>query len=551
MIVAMVAPPSTHHVKGKARMTDHAPIRRNLHCLTLAACLAAGAGCRTDSEDVHRWANTQQGPRKLMAVMTHEKYLPDLRIEAAMTLVRMKPRAGRRVGIDELIAGLADLPAARRSVIVTGMVPILVQEIQKPPPPEPVGNATRAPDTTFPYKDAAFALLTNEGEDLVSDKAQRQALESALSNWVMADFSARMDDSSQAYGMGQLLAELGVEGVRRLPQLIVPEAKKIGNIAGFIADFGDAQTKLEASQRLAKVAQEVDSRAWLERKAPGLKEANAASGQKVEGARFEAQLALYQEEELLRVLSSLKQVGQAPAVNYLLSLARDKSRNEKRREAALAAMEGHIDRRDTALVDGLLELASAEDTPDTVRDQALRRVGELPRKQVIAALYGLFAQRNWKIRWVAAELVLKTSESQHLAEFMTKLGSVRNMAITEPIRYGKLIANVPGVPPARDVIKGYLATQYPAPVRLTALGYYLDQGTRDQLSLIEPFHADATHVPECVKGADGCEWQCEIAAGGEQVVKPVQTIGDFVEFCVKPAMQARASAEASTQEAKN
>jgi len=532
-------------------MTDHAPIRRNLQRLTLAACLVAGAGCRTDTEDVHRWANTQQGPRKLMAVMTHEKYQPELRIEAAMTLVRMKPRAGRRVGIDELIAGFADLPAARRSVIVSGMVPILVQEIKKPPPAEPVGNAVREPDTTFPYKDAAFALLTNEGEEFVSDKAQRQALESALSDWVLADFSARMDDSSQAYGMGQLLAELGAEGVRRLPQLIVPEAKKIGNIAGFIADFGDAQTKLLASERLAKVAQEVDSRAWLERKAPSLKEANAASGQKVEGARFEAQLALYQEEELMRVLASLKQVGQPPALSYLLSLARDKSRNEKRREAALAAMEGHVDRKDTALVDGLLELASAEDTPDPVRDQALRRVGELPRKQVIGALYGLFAQRNWKIRWVAAELVLKTSESQHLAEFMTKLGSVRNMAITEPIRYGKLIANVQGMPPARDVIKGYLAAQYSAPVRLTALGYYLDQGTRDQLNLVEPFHADATRVPECVKDAEGCEWQCEIAAAGEQVVKPVKTIGDFVEFCVKPAMQARATVEAATQEAKN
>lgn len=486
-----------------------------------------------------------------MAVMTHEKYLPELRIEAAMTLVRMKPRAGRRVGIDELIAGLADLPAARRSIIVSGMVPLLVQEIRKAPPPEPPANATREPDTTFPYKDAAFALLTNEGQELVSDKPQRQALESALSDWVMADFSARMDDSSQAYGMGQLLAELGAEGARRLPQLIVPEAKKIGNIAGFIADFGDAQTKLEASQRLAKVAQEVDSRAWLERKAPALREANKASGQKVDGPRFDAQLALYQEEELMRVLSSLKQVGQAPAVNYLLSLARDKSRNDKRREAALAAMEGHVDRKNTVLADGLLELASAEDTPDSVRDQALRRVGELPRKQVIGALYGLFTQKNWKIRWVAAELVLRTSESQHLAEFMNKLGSVRNMAITEPIRYGKLIAGVPGTPPARDVIKGYLTGQHSAPVRLTALGYYLDQGTRAQLKLVEPFQADSTPVPECVKDAEGCEWQCEIASGGEQLVKPVKTIGDFVEYCVKPAMQARATVESAAQTAKN
>ena len=551
MIVAVQAPRSIHHVKGTARMTDHPPVRRTLHRLTLAACLVAGAGCSTDNEDVHRWANTQQGPRKLMAVMTHEKYAADLRIEAAMTLVRMKPRAGRRVGIDELIAGLIDLPAVRRNVIVKGMVPLLEKEIRKAPPAEPVANAVREPDTTFPYKDAAFALLTNEGEELVSDKQQRQALESALSDWVMADFAARMDDSSQAYGMGQVLTELGPEGVRRLPQLIVPEAQKIGSIAGFIADLGDPATKLEASQRLVKVAQEVDSKAWLERKAPGLKEANAASGQKVEGARFDAQLALYQEEELLRVLSSLKQVGQAPAVDYLLALARDKSRGDKRREAALAAMEGQVDRKNTAQVDGLLELASAEDTPDTVRDQALRRVGELPRKQIVNALYALFGQKNWKIRWVAAELVLKTSEAQHLPEFMSKLGSVRNMAITEPIRYGKLIANLPGTPGASELVKPYVASQYSAPVRLTALGYYLDQGTREQLSLVEPFAADSMRVPECAKNAEGCEWQCEIAAGEEQLVKPVRTIGDFVQYCVKPAMQQRAKGDSDAKTAKN
>src|SRR5690606_19400550 len=143
-------------------------------------------------------------------------------------------------------------------------------------------------DTTFPYKDAAFALLTNQGEVLVANKDDRLRLQAALGDWAMADFSARMDDSSQAYGMGQLLAELGPKGVRRLPELIAPEAKKIGNIAGLIADLGDAQTKLEASQRLVKVAEEVDSDAWLKRKAPELKQANAASGHNVDGARFDA-----------------------------------------------------------------------------------------------------------------------------------------------------------------------------------------------------------------------------------------------------------------------
>lgn len=532
-------------------MTDHARIHRNICAWALAASAATTLACRTNVDDVHRWANTQQGPRKIVAVMTHDKYADDLRVEAAMTLVRMKPRSGRRVGIDELVAGLGALPAQSRAKIVGGMLPVLETEIRKPPPPEPVGAAAREADTTFPYKDAAFAMLTNGGEELVASKPERERLRVALSDWAMGDFSARMDDSTQAYGMAQVLAELGADGVRRLPQLIAPEAKKIGNIAGLVAELGDAQTKLEASEKLVAVAREVSSEAWLARKAPMLRQANEASGQKVEGARFDAQLATYQEEELLRVFSSLKQVGQPPAVDYLLGFAMDKSQPEKRREAALAALEGHMDRKNNDQVDRLLALASADDTQDSVRDQALRRVGELPRKQVVVALYGLFSQKNWKVRWVAAELILKMSEVSQLDEFMAKLGGVREMAITEPIRYGKLIAGLQGTPPVRDVIGKYAAQTQPVPVRLTALGYYLEQGTGDQLASLEAYAADTARVPDCAKDAEGCEWRCEITSEGAQVTKDVKTVGDFLQYCVKPAITARLVPEAPAVAAKN
>src|SRR5690606_29639559 len=59
----------------------------------------ASVGCRITEEDVHRWGSRSQGPRKLVAVLTHAKYPTPLRVEAAMTLVRMKPRGGRPVGL--------------------------------------------------------------------------------------------------------------------------------------------------------------------------------------------------------------------------------------------------------------------------------------------------------------------------------------------------------------------------------------------------------------------------------------------------------------------
>src|ERR1051325_10532682 len=119
-------------------MIDHAGIHRKTCVWAPAASAAATVACRTNVDDVHRWANTQQGPRKIVAVMTHDKYADDLRVEAAMTLVRMKPRSGRRVGIDELGAGFGEPPAKGRAKIVGGMLPLLKSETRKPPPPEPV-----------------------------------------------------------------------------------------------------------------------------------------------------------------------------------------------------------------------------------------------------------------------------------------------------------------------------------------------------------------------------------------------------------------------------
>src|SRR5215212_6170793 len=95
----------------------------------LGALAATSAGCRTDSGNIQAWGSKSQGPKKLVAVLTHEKYPTDLRIEAALMLVSMKPRGGRRIGIqgtDEqpgLIDALAQMQPAARNTIVTRLVP--------------------------------------------------------------------------------------------------------------------------------------------------------------------------------------------------------------------------------------------------------------------------------------------------------------------------------------------------------------------------------------------------------------------------------------------
>ncbi len=54
-----------------------------------------------------------------------------------------------------------------------------------------------------------------------------------------------------------------------------------------------------------------------------------------------------------------------------------------------------------------------------MRDLAFARLGELPKDQVVPKLYTLFEAKKWKVRWVAASLVLKDHDDQgQLPEFM-------------------------------------------------------------------------------------------------------------------------------------
>src|SRR5690606_21569727 len=152
------------------------------------------------------------------------KYPMDLRVEAAMTLVRMKPRGGRRVGIqgsddyEGLLDALKRLPPDTREAIIAGMAPQLVSEMLEPLA-EPQGDEV-IEDKSFPYKDTAYALLTAEDGALVSDPSIRESLRRALIQWSSTNFEERLDESSQIYGMQQVFRWLKADGVRPLPGLI-------------------------------------------------------------------------------------------------------------------------------------------------------------------------------------------------------------------------------------------------------------------------------------------------------------------------------------------
>lgn len=515
--------------------------------LLSGACLAgAGAvGCRTTESDIHRWGETQNGPKRLEAVITHAKYSDALRTEAALTLVRMRPRNGKRLGIEGgddpeqrgLLAVLSSMDKDGRNRIVSLMVPALEAGMKQPP----ADRATRRADDSFPYKDAAHALLTYDQGNLIANEEVRQRLEDAIADWVSVDFAGRMEEPSQIYSMDQVLRFLGARGVKRLPELMVPGANKLDRLSEFVSELGDAATKQAASEKLVAVASYINSAKWLAERDPIVRKANQESKLTPTDKQFKEQLESYQEEELIRLFSSMKKVGGKPVVNYLLAFASNTANGDKRRLAAVAALEGNIDKNDPKQVEILFALASGDATPDGVRDLAVKRLSELPKKHVIARLFGLFDSKNWKVRFGPADLVLRLSEAREVPEFMAKLGTVKNMNLAEPLTYGTTLNDVKGGEAPRALAEKYATPANPVPARLTALGWFFKFGVASDLEALKRYDSEKAKVPPCAKDAKDCEWKCEIATADQKTeTKDVTTVGEFVRYCVIPEIERRA-----------
>jgi hypothetical protein len=506
-----------------------------LLCLATAGAGLGTSGCRVDENDIHRWESTAHGPDKLKAVLTHDKYDNSLRVESALSLVRMKPRQGRRVGITIMVDALAGIAPEARQAIVAALVPALISELKKPPPVAQAGQPS-PPDASFPYKDAAYAMLTADRTVIIADEALKQSLKATLIEWATADFEHRLENRTQSYGMEQLLRLMGPPAVAGLPKLMTRDAKRLDQMSSLVAELGDQAAKDEASANLVAIAKYVTSPEWVKNKTPELQAANAASKLTPTEKQFEAQLAQYQEEELFRVFGAMKKVASRPSIDFLLTFAAEKSQPEKRRQAALAALEGRLDRNNPEDIRRILEIATA-DAPDAVLDQAFRRVGEMPRELVADKLYGIFTGDKWKIRRAAAATLLKMSTLKHLDEFMGKLPD-KGFAMPEALTYGALFADLKEGTPLEQLKKHFSAGSGAA--RTSALAYYYTFGTVDDVPALQPYEGDETRAPICDADPD-CKWSCEVAkeGGKERELKDVRTVGDFVRYCVEPAMRER------------
>jgi hypothetical protein len=192
-------------------------------------------------------------------------------------------------------------------------------------------------------------------------------------------------------------------------------------------------------------------------------------------------------------------------------------------------------------VEKIFAIAKDENTPDSVRDIAFARLGELPKEQVVPKLYTLFEPKKWKVRWVAASLVLRTMTTKGIVEFMQHLPRTpaQKMGLSEATTYGGLIVKMDAPanePKPINAIKPYLTSKELGP-KLTALGFFYE-GKKADLGMVQSLENDKTSVPKCDKD-DECGWTCVVPkapASQETEQKTITTVGEFVKFCIEPSM---------------
>jgi hypothetical protein len=511
--------------------------------------LGAVAGCAVSESDVHRWETTEGGPEKLYAIVTHDKYSWPLREEAALSLVRMRPRNGKRVGLEYLAMGfdtsqgrvqgaLGVLTEEARRTIVDGIAPKLVEGILQPTPPKPAEGAVIPPDPSVPYKDAAFALLSHE-PPLATDEKAKTELTSALSQWVQTDFESRIDNGSQQFGIEQIMRFIGASSVKSLPSCITESSTKVDRACALVADIGDEDTKKRAAESVVLLGKRIDSQEWLDKQRAAVLEANKVQHTTASPQQVAQQLTLYQEQELEKVFTQLKRIGGRPAVDYCLAFAHDKSKSEKMRVDALLAIENRVDKNVPNDVNIIFDIVKDDTNPDKVRGVAMARLGELPKEMILPKLYSLF-DRKWQVRMDAERMIVRMITTKELSDFMHHLPETAQTKIgmSEPLSTGATVMAMDpqGGPKPRTVLNGFLESKELG-AKLTAIGSYY-QAKKGEASALTPLESDKSPVPKC-DPADQCGWTCDVPKPGskETDTKTVTTVGEFVKWCVEPSLQ--------------
>jgi len=356
---------------------------------------------------------------------------------------------------------------------------------------------------------------------------------------VQTDFESRIDNGSQQFGVEQIMRFIGSSSVKALPSYITESSTKVDRACALVADIGDDDTKKRAAEAVVVLGKRIDSQDWLDKQRALVLESNKIQHTPAKPEQVEAQLKLYQEQELEKVFTQLKRVGGRPAVDYCLGFAHDKNKSEKMRVDALAAIENRVDKNAPNDVNLIFDIVKDDTAPDKVRGVAMARLGELPKDMILPKLYSLF-DKKWQVRADSERMILRMISTKDLPDFMRHLpqNEKTKIGLSEPLSTGAQILQMDpqGGPKPRTILNGFLESK-DLGAKLTAAGSYY-QGKKGEASVLTPLESDKSPVSKC-DPADQCNWSCDVPKPGskETESKVITTVGEFVKWCIEPSLQ--------------
>ena len=234
----------------------------------------------------------------------------------------------------------------------------------QPLPPKAADGQPTPPDPSIPYKDAAFAMLSHE-PPLVGDDKSKSDLTAALTAWVQTDFEDRIDNSSQQFGVEQIMRFLGPTAVKALPATITEASSKNDKACQLLADIGDDDTTTAAGVALVAMAKSIDSAAWLDKQRALVTAANAKTGQPtLRRNSSPTSSSSIRSRSSEKVFVNMKRVGRA-ARHRLLPRLRDRQ-DEEREDAdrrAGGAFENRVDKNVLGDANALFTILADDTAP--------------------------------------------------------------------------------------------------------------------------------------------------------------------------------------------
>jgi hypothetical protein len=123
---------------------------------------------------------------------------------------------------------------------------------------------------------------------------------------------------------------------------------KLWACATGIAASGDETARRLVSSRLLTLAREIRSPSWRDKERELVRESNATARVKATPVQLEEQLALFQNQELDKLVDAMGAVGGPDVTAYCFSLAEDENAPEEQRWSALLALDKIVDPGDLA-----------------------------------------------------------------------------------------------------------------------------------------------------------------------------------------------------------